>query len=168
MNFVKPIAIIYNPNSGKKSDVRQLIQKRLDIAGIKCEFLLSTRPFMTWELARNLEIDNYSALVAVGGDGTNHDVVNGMLARKDGRRLPVAFLPNGTGNNGIRVFGLNDLTKALDYLVKGDLIRVDLTKVNLDYESDESIPADVDRNAHSRYMLFCAFFGMPARNTLAA
>jgi len=46
-----------------------------------------------------LDIDEYSAIVAVGGDGTLHEVVNGMLQRLDKRRLPVAFIPNGSGND---------------------------------------------------------------------
>jgi len=46
-----------------------------------------------------LNIDDYSAIVAVGGDGTLHEVVNGMLHRPDKRRVPVAFIPNGSGND---------------------------------------------------------------------
>ena len=38
-------------------------------------------------------------MVAVGGDGTMHEVVNGMLHRKDKKRLPIAFIPNGSGND---------------------------------------------------------------------
>jgi diacylglycerol kinase family enzyme len=36
--------------------------------------------------------------VACGGDGTVHEVVNGMLAREDRLRVPVGIIPNGTGN----------------------------------------------------------------------
>jgi diacylglycerol kinase family enzyme len=39
---------------------------------------------MTWELAESgIELSEYSALIAVGGDGTYHEVVNGMLHRAD-------------------------------------------------------------------------------------
>jgi len=35
-----------------------------------------------WELAETkIEFSYYSALVAVGGDGTLHEVINGMLMR---------------------------------------------------------------------------------------
>jgi diacylglycerol kinase family enzyme len=37
--------------------------------------------------------------VASGGDGTLHEVVNGMMQRKDGKRIPVGFIPNGSGND---------------------------------------------------------------------
>ena len=32
-------------------------------------------------IARDVEIDEYSAIVSVGGDGTCHEVVNGLMAR---------------------------------------------------------------------------------------
>ena len=41
-----------------------------------------------WELVSQQQIANleeeFSALVAVGGDGTLHEVINGMLQRPDG------------------------------------------------------------------------------------
>ena len=60
---------------------------------------MSLRVNHTWELAEELNFDNYSAIVAVGGDGTLHEVVNGMLHRRDKKRLPIAFIPNGSGND---------------------------------------------------------------------
>ena len=91
---------------------------------------------MTWELAANLDIDKYSILVAVGGDGTYHEVVNGMLQRPDKRRIPVAYIPNGSGNDTLRSVGVISIEKALDYIIKGDIIKVDVTKLVMDYEKE--------------------------------
>lgn len=54
---------------------------------------------MTWEIGQTIDLDKYSAMVAVGGDGTYHEVVNGMLHRVDHKKIPVAFIPNGSGND---------------------------------------------------------------------
>jgi len=35
------------------------------------------------EIAKEFMIQNYSALIIVGGDGTIHEAVNGMMRRKD-------------------------------------------------------------------------------------
>ena len=91
---------------------------------------------MTWELAESLDIDKYSAIIAVGGDGTYHEIVNGMLHRRDKKRLPVGFIPNGSGNDTLRSLGVTDAAKALEYIVKGDLLKVDLTRVLLDTEDE--------------------------------
>jgi diacylglycerol kinase (ATP) len=155
---------VVNPNSGKKRDPRPLIAQRLYMEKIPFEFLLSTRKFMTWEIGYELDMDKYSALVAVGGDGTYHEVVNGMLHRKDKRRLPVAFIPNGSGNDTCRNIGVNDIGKALDYIVKGDSLKVDLTKLLIDYSTEEEIPQDQKPNK-LRYQLCVSCIGFPARIT---
>ena len=67
----------------------------------------------------NLDIDKYSAIVVVGGDGSFHEVMNGMMARSDKKRLPMAFIGNGSGDDTNKAVGVFDLEKALDYIVKG-------------------------------------------------
>jgi len=57
----------------------------------------------------NLDYSNYSALITVGGDGTIHEVVNGMMFRKDGRKLPIAFVPNGSGNDTCHSLGIKSI-----------------------------------------------------------
>lgn len=139
-----------------------LIKTRLDQAGVPFEPLISTRIFMTWELAHELEMDKYSALVAVGGDGTYHEVVNGMLHRKDGRQLPVAFIPNGSGNDTLRGLDVFDLDKALDYIIKGDIIKIDSTKLLIDYENAGDVPEEI-RSKNIRYQLINSSYTIPGR-----
>lgn len=98
---------------------------------------------MTWELAQNLDIEKYSAIISVGGDGTNNEVVNGMLSRLDKKRLPIGYLPNGSGNDGLWSFGVGSIEKALDFIVKGDIVKVDVTKVIMDHETLDEIPQDL-------------------------
>jgi len=60
-----------------------------------------------WLLAQNdIDLRNYDAMVAVGGDGTLHEVVNGLLQRQDGQKLPIAFVPNGSGNDTCHTLGI--------------------------------------------------------------
>ena len=63
-----------------------------------------------WKLAEEeIDFSQYSAVVAVGGDGTLHEVINGMLQRADGQKLPISFVPNGSGNDLIGCLGIKDL-----------------------------------------------------------
>ena len=52
------------------------------------------------------DIDKYSALVLVGGDGTIHEGLNGLLRRQDGKKIPVGLLPNGSGDDACGGFSL--------------------------------------------------------------
>ena len=45
------------------------------------------------------EIDKYSALILVGGDGTFHESINGILKRTDKKLIPIGLIPNGSGDD---------------------------------------------------------------------
>ena len=49
--------------------------------GIKFEFFATAKFFDTFELANTIPLDNFCMLVARGGDGTVHEVTNGMMYR---------------------------------------------------------------------------------------
>jgi diacylglycerol kinase family enzyme len=57
-------------------------------------------------------------VIIVGGDGSIHEVLNGMLHREDKKRLPVAFIPNGTGNDMCYGINIKDVDVALSYIIK--------------------------------------------------
>ena len=113
------MAIVYNPNAGKKRQVKSMIEYRLKEANIPYEFLETKKKFDTYEIGKTFNIDDYSALVACGGDGTVHEVVNGMFQRPDKKRIPVGFIPNGSGDDMCRSVTINSIDRAMDFLVKG-------------------------------------------------
>jgi diacylglycerol kinase family enzyme len=51
------------------------------------------------ELCRTLDFSEYDVLCIIGGDGTFHECVNGIMKRSDdkGKMIPLAVLPGGTG-----------------------------------------------------------------------
>ena len=100
--------------------------------------------------------------MAVGGDGTFHEVVNGMLKRKDKKKIPVGFLPNGSANDTNLSFGVNNLDQALDYLIKGESMKMDIVSCLIDYQKVEDIPQDKLLN-HHRYSIICAGTGIVAK-----
>ena len=51
------------------------------------------------ELANQLPFTDYAGIIVAGGDGTLHEVINGMLARQDGQTLPLGLIPGGSGNS---------------------------------------------------------------------
>jgi len=63
------------------------------------------------------DIDKYSLFVAAGDDICSHYIINGMLMRKDGKKLPLAMIPNGVGNDLCNSFQLSQLEDALDAIV---------------------------------------------------
>ena len=75
------MAVIFNPyvSGNRHEEIRGLLYER----NIKNEILQCEQQLDPFRIAKELEIDNYCALVAVGGDGTFNQMINGMLARAD-------------------------------------------------------------------------------------
>ena len=112
--YDKPICIIYNPNSGSKTNVAPTIQSTLELHHVPYELMPTQKSLDGFRFANEIPLQNYSALIAVGGDGSISEVVNGMLARSDGQTLPVGFIPNGSTNwHGVMV-GTFTVEMALD------------------------------------------------------
>ena len=72
--------IIYNPFSGKQKKNDKKISAFMKKHKIPFEFYMTKAILDGYHYVREkMEIDKYSALIAVGGDGTIHEVINGML-----------------------------------------------------------------------------------------
>ena len=107
MTYSKGVAIVYNPESGKKRNVKGVIESSLTKAKIPLKFFATERRMHAFEIANTLDLDKYDALVCVGGDGTIHELANGLLMRKDKKKIPIAFIPNGSGNDLCSSFNLD-------------------------------------------------------------
>ena len=92
-----------------------------------------------WNIAQTeiQNLDLYAGLVAVGGDGTLHEVINGMMFRADKKKVPIALIPNGTGNDLCNSVGVKSVEQALAFIKKGDLIQMDLNRVLMDAETED-------------------------------
>ena len=135
--FSKPIGIIINPNSGKKIDLMPLIADRLQMEKVEFEFMLTQKAFDSFLIPFNCDMDKYSAIIACGGDGTYNEVLNGMMARQDGKRLPLGVIPNGSGNDIAHSLGVVDLETAMSTIVKGQVIKTDTYRVMTDKLNEE-------------------------------
>ena len=90
------------------------------------------------EITRRSAQAGYRKFVAVGGDGTIHDVLNGIAdyvsVSKDVSLsdFTMAVLPVGSGNDWIKSTGVpRDLGKAVDMIAKGVTSRQDVVKVSI-------------------------------------
>ena len=122
-----PLVVIANPRSGRGKVATHLpeIERILTGAQLSYRIVQTTHPGHATEVARDALARGERYLVAVGGDGTVHEVVNGML---DGGR-PVAadavlgVVAAGSGCDFARSFGLpGDAVQAAHHLA-GDRVR---------------------------------------------
>ena len=99
------VVFVVNPASANGSTRRRWpeIAHRAAELGLEGESLLSERPGHAVELARLAAEGGARLVVAVGGDGTVNEVVNGLVA-VEGERPELAVIPRGTGTDFVRHF----------------------------------------------------------------
>jgi YegS/Rv2252/BmrU family lipid kinase len=98
--------------------------------GLKIDVLASTGPGHAVELAREAYEQGYRRFIAVGGDGTAHEILNGVFDRARGKeRIALGFLPLGTGNSFLRDFTKDGASASLQALIEGRKRAVDLIRL---------------------------------------
>ena len=124
--------LIYNPHGGLKKG-KHILKKVLPIfqnAQKELTILESKYAGHAYDYAKDLEFDDFEALCVIGGDGTMHEVINGMLQREDEKMLPIGLITGGTGNSFMHDMNCLDPIEAAKKIVKGKLKKIDIAKIN--------------------------------------
>lgn len=120
------IYCIFNPNAGSAEQARAVLEELkqfAEVTAITSESKESTI-YHAVEGARQ----GYDVIVAGGGDGTAHAVVNGLASVRSQARLLI--LPLGTGNDLRRTLGIpDDPMEAVQLVQQGQQRAIDLMRV---------------------------------------
>ena len=81
------------------------------------------------------DLESFTHIGIVGGDGTMLEVMNGIMARNEKNSLPIILFPCGTGNSFNHDLGCFSVETALQRLIKGDTQKIDIMHINADNES---------------------------------
>lgn len=102
--------VIVNPiaGSGKGLDDYPLISKLLRNNNIKCEAVFTEHKYHATELTVSAIEAGFRHIIVIGGDGTLHEVVNGIYIQKSAspEDVTIAMISVGTGNDWIRMLGI--------------------------------------------------------------
>ena len=102
--------VIVNPvaGGGRGLDHFPQISKHLRDAYIRCEPVFTEHKFHATELTVTAVREGYRHIIVVGGDGTLHEVVNGLFIQQtvSPDEVTVSVVAVGTGNDWVRMFGI--------------------------------------------------------------
>lgn len=102
------VLLIFNPaadrgRSGQKaSDLRAIVEKMGGARWAGTEY-----PGHAAELAERAAKEEVDSVVALGGDGTAHEVINGLMRVPEGQRPALGVVPIGSGNDFAYASGIN-------------------------------------------------------------
>jgi sphingosine kinase len=124
---------VVNPRGGKRQGIEILEQVRpvFDAAGWDLVVRVTEYPGHARELARTLPLDGYDGLCVFGGDGTVHEVVNGLMERGQPSLPPLGFIPTGSANTLHQHLQCADPLVAARRIVAGRTSRLDVVRVTM-------------------------------------
>ena len=125
--------LIVNPFSGKKQGLeifnkikKKFNSKQIDLTLIKTEF-----PGHAEQIIKKFNFEDYKGLLMIGGDGTFHEIVNGMFNRRDKKKIPIGIIPGGTGNSFMLDLGITDPNVAVDKILMEKTRFIDVIKLDM-------------------------------------
>jgi diacylglycerol kinase (ATP) len=132
------IKVIANPLAGRGRGQHTItyVSKALPKKGLPFNLVQTEYPGHATELARLAVAEGYKTIVALGGDGTINEVVNGLCMDLGNDPNPadvvkLGIIPAGSGNDFAYAVGLPPKApEALDRLAQGTSRLVDMGRIN--------------------------------------
>ena len=123
--------IIVNPTAGRGAAQKIVprVDRLLKEHGVSFDRVFTERPWHAAELARKAVVSGYKVVVALGGDGTSNEVLNGLMeARETGEgEAALGILCVGTGNDFAYGMGVPlDLEEGCAALARGRTRPIDV------------------------------------------
>ena len=127
--------IAVNPHSGTKKGhaILEKVEPIFYAKNIDLNIIETTCTGHAKELANQTELNNYDAFLAIGGDGTLLEIVNGMLTREDDIRIPIGMIPGGSGNSYMHDLGLTNPIEAAHTIIRGQKRLVDTIYIDANH-----------------------------------
>lgn len=129
-----PIELIFNPmadhgRSGQKaSDLRAMVE---ELGG--ADWRGTEYPAHATVIAAQAADEGYQTVVALGGDGTVHEVINGLMRIPAERRPRLGIVPLGSGNDfagGSQLANIDNMQEAMRRAFLGSERAVDVARLH--------------------------------------
>jgi YegS/Rv2252/BmrU family lipid kinase len=125
--------VLVNPRGGTRRGMAILDEIRpvFVAAGAELDVQCTDGPGHATSLGRTLDLSDCDGLCVIGGDGTIHEVVNGLLQRSDPAATPLGLIPGGTGNSVVLHLGYTAPREAARRILAGQTQAVDIARLTM-------------------------------------
>ncbi|NVK51994.1 MAG: diacylglycerol kinase family lipid kinase [Flavobacteriaceae bacterium] len=123
--------VIVNPTSGNKKSKKNwnTIATTLKNQGISFSVAFTQYTHHEFELVQTAIKNGFTKIISVGGDGTLHHIVNGIMNQHlvDVTKITLAVIPIGTGNDWVKTYNISaKIEKSILIIKKGATILQDI------------------------------------------
>jgi len=163
---VHSVLVLYNPYSGAKKG-ESLFKKANSLfnkANVKVLAIKLERRGHAEEVCRTIDLSAYDVVVPIGGDGTIHECVNGLMKRTDDAksRIVVSPIPAGTGNSFVlELQGSVGTQLAIQRIMRGVHVPIDIFKLKIPHK-------DASRGDEEVYCFNSLHWGLASKVNVTA
>ena len=125
------VKLIFNPHADrgrsweKASSLQPIIERHGGASWSSTEY-----PTHATEISMQAAREGYDVIAAIGGDGTIHEVVNGLMQLPEGQRPLLGAIPIGSGNDFCFNVGIPLQPElAMENLFRGERIPLDVGEI---------------------------------------
>ena len=134
MSITHDFFLIVNPNSGRKNFRKSwtLIQNSLDTKNVSYNFEFTRFKKDEIRLVQKAITSGFRKIIVVGGDGTFHHTVNGIMQQNicKSSDIKLGIIPLGTGNDWIKTYQIpNHIEKSIDVILTNKTYYQDIGKI---------------------------------------
>ena len=124
-----------NPHGGTKKgpQILKKVKPIFEASGTDLFIIETTFAGHAKDLANQLDLTEYDGFIGIGGDGTLHEIINGMLSRPDGKKIPIGIIPGGSGNSYMHDLQLTSPLKAAKAIIQGNTKFLDTARVEVNH-----------------------------------
>jgi len=122
INLAKVVCIM-NPTAGTRRQVRLVVEKELEAAGVDYVFCETQFAGHAFQLATEAVDSKAGVVIGIGGDGTLNEVARALVDTP----VPLGVIPVGSGNAFARALNISTVPqKACGQLLEADVKRLDV------------------------------------------
>jgi len=132
----KKILVVINPKSGTgnaEALIGRYVMPVLMAAHARIDKVVTKAPRHATEIAKDITVGKYDVIMSAGGDGTFHEIVQGLLNRPDWEdcvsNVHLVQIPCGSGNALAASTGIWDVSSAAYIAIKGRVSRMDVASI---------------------------------------
>ncbi|KAG9253498.1 ATP-NAD kinase-like domain-containing protein [Emericellopsis atlantica] len=143
----KKAMVLVNPSSGPGHAAKlweKQVKPLFSAARMHFDVVFLKKGGEATELMQHLDYKAYDTVIACSGDGTPHEIFNGLAKRPDAgralRKLAIAQVPCGSGNAmAINFYGSSKAAVAAIGIIKGVVTPVDLVSITQGEDSNRYV-----------------------------
>ncbi|RLD28190.1 MAG: diacylglycerol kinase family lipid kinase [Bacteroidetes bacterium] len=143
MAGLKTWFVIINPTSGNGSGKKKWakIKRLLNTYGFDFDYAFTEYKNHSNQIVKSVIKKGYKNIISVGGDGTLHNIVNGIMQQNkiSTKSITIGVIPIGTGNDWAKTHHIpKNLESAIQIIKKGKIKIQDIGKI--EYKNENRKP----------------------------